>query len=210
MTARESEREPQPVFLDFEASSLASASYPIEVAWSLPDGVIESHLISPAGIERWTDWSTQAERLHGISRAQLLAEGKAPAWICRRLNEQLAGQTVYTDAPDYDRAWLDELFSACWGGVPSFTLASADELLVGMLAHDIPESGGCLAGVCGDQGRRCASGCRSGIERGGMWNILLSCGVSCQNPCDDVIELMDYCYYNNLHEHHIRSSQRRR
>jgi hypothetical protein len=99
----------------------------------LPDGSIESHLISPAGIERWTDWSAQAERLHGISRSRLLADGQAPAWICRRLNEQLAGRMVYTDAPEYDQAWLDELFSACWGGAPSFTLASADELLVGML-----------------------------------------------------------------------------
>jgi hypothetical protein len=134
MTIRAPEREPPPVFLDFEASSLASASYPIEVAWSLPDGAIESHLISPASIDRWTDWSAQAERLHGISLAQLLAEGQSPAWICRRLNEPLAGQIVYTDAPDYDGAWLDELFSACRGGRPSFTLASADELLVGMLA----------------------------------------------------------------------------
>ena len=134
MTRRAPERELPPVFLDFEASSLASASYPIEVAWSLPDGAIESHLISPASIDRWTDWSAQAERLHGISRAQLLAEGQSPVWICRRLNEQLAGQIVYTDAPDYDGAWLDELFSACRGGTPSFTLASADELLVGLLA----------------------------------------------------------------------------
>lgn len=139
MTTREPEREPPPVFLDFEASSLASASYPIEVAWSLPDGAIESHLISPAGIERWTDWSAQSERLHGISRAQLLAEGRSPAWICRRLNEQLAGQIVYTDAPDYDGAWLDELFSACWGGAPSFTLASADNLLLGKLKSACPD-----------------------------------------------------------------------
>lgn len=125
--------EAPPVFLDIEASSLASASYPIEIAWSWPDGVIESHLISPAGIERWTDWSAQAERLHGISRARLLAEGQAPSWVYRRLNEQLSGRVVYTDAPDYDRAWLEELFSACWAGTPSFTLASADDLLVGML-----------------------------------------------------------------------------
>ncbi|WP_201098738.1 hypothetical protein [Thiocystis minor] len=134
MTRRTPERELPPGFLDFEASSLASASNPIEVAWSLPDGGIESHLISPASIDRWTDWSAQAERLHGISRARLLAEGKSPMWVCRRLNEQLAGRMVYTDAPEYDGVWLNELFSACWGGAPSFTLASADELLVGMLA----------------------------------------------------------------------------
>lgn len=139
MTTPQLEQASLPVFLDFEASSLASASYPIEVAWSLPDGSIESHLISPAGIERWTDWSAQAERLHGISRAQLLAEGQSPAWVCRRLNERLAGRVVYTDAPEYDRTWLDELFAACWGGAPSFVLASADELLLGMLVPQFPK-----------------------------------------------------------------------
>jgi hypothetical protein len=139
MTTPQLEQASQPVFLDFEASSLASASYPIEVAWSLPDGSIESHLISPAGIERWNDWSAQAERLHGISRAQLVAEGQSPAWVCRRLNERLAGRVVYTDAPEYDRTWLDELFAACWGGAPSFVLASADELLLEMLAPRFPK-----------------------------------------------------------------------
>lgn len=35
------------IFVDFEASSLNPDSYPIEVAWSIPDDSIESHLISP-------------------------------------------------------------------------------------------------------------------------------------------------------------------
>ena len=39
-----------PSFIDFEASSLTVKSYPIEVAWNLEDGTIESHLISPAGV----------------------------------------------------------------------------------------------------------------------------------------------------------------
>ena len=99
-----------PLFLDIEASSLGSASYPIEVAWSCPDASIESHLISPAGIASWTDWSMAAERLHGLSREQLLTEGKSPAWVARRLNEQLAGQTLHSDNPDYDWFWLEELF----------------------------------------------------------------------------------------------------
>jgi hypothetical protein len=36
------------VFLDFEASSLARHSYPIEVAWVFEDGASEAHLIRPA------------------------------------------------------------------------------------------------------------------------------------------------------------------
>lgn len=100
-----------PSFLDFEASSLASTSYPIEVAWSLPDGSIESHLVSPAGIEKWTDWSILSQHVHGIPHEELLIRGKAPDWICRRMNEQLAGQCVYTDNPLYDGMWLAEMFS---------------------------------------------------------------------------------------------------
>ncbi|NJD07038.1 MAG: hypothetical protein FIA97_11155 [Methylococcaceae bacterium] len=65
-----------PSFIDFEASSLGSASYPIEGAWNLAGGSIESCLISPAGISRWTDWSDKAERIHGIAKAQLLVEGR--------------------------------------------------------------------------------------------------------------------------------------
>ena len=78
-----------PVFLDFEASSLASASYPIEVAWSCGGDSIESHLISPTGVSRWTDWSAKAEALHGLSREQLIAEGKPPVWVAQSMNEQL-------------------------------------------------------------------------------------------------------------------------
>ena len=52
-------------FLDFEASSLAKDSYPIEVAWVFEDWASEAHLIRPAA--RWTDWDTGAERMHGFS-----------------------------------------------------------------------------------------------------------------------------------------------
>lgn len=111
-----------PTFLDFEASSLRSTSYPIEVAWNDPTGAIEAHLISPAGIERWTDWSIEAEQLHGISRATLLTGGKPPSWICRRMNHQLAGTVVYSDDPEYDQMWLATLFAVSSCGGPAFTV----------------------------------------------------------------------------------------
>jgi hypothetical protein len=122
-----------PTFLDFEASSLGSASYPIEVAWNRADGSIESYLITPASIPKWTDWNPAAEQLHGITRAHLLAVGHAPAWVCKRMNEQLAGQTVYSDDPDFDGMWLAELFAVSWGNVPSFTLAKVGPLLLDMI-----------------------------------------------------------------------------
>jgi hypothetical protein len=124
-----------PPFLDFEASSLSSNSYPIEVAWSLSDASIESYLISPAGMEHWTDWSMLSETIHGISRNKLLTDGKSPQWICQRMNDQLSGRCVYTDNPLYDGMWLAELFSAA-GHRVKFKLALIDELLFGRVYPD--------------------------------------------------------------------------
>ena len=55
-------------FLDFEAPSLGSSSFPIEVGWAVDGGGTEAHLIRPA--PGWTDWSATSERLHGIAQAQ--------------------------------------------------------------------------------------------------------------------------------------------
>ena len=118
-----------PLFLDFEASSLSSCSYPIEVAWSRSDGSIESYLISPVGIEAWDDWSVLSEKVHGISRVELMAQGKSPDWICSLMNQQLIGQVVYTDNPTYDGMWLAELFSVSKGGRLKFRLGLVDEVL---------------------------------------------------------------------------------
>lgn len=120
-----------PIFMDFEASSLNSASYPIEIAWSLADGSVESHLISPAGVDGWGDGDAKAEAVHGISRVELLAAGHSPAWVCRRLLEVCGGAlVVYTDCPELDRAWLSVLCAA--GGVapPGFVLGNVYDLLV--------------------------------------------------------------------------------
>jgi len=127
-----------PTFLDFEASSLSRTySYPIEVAWNNEDGSIESHLISPASITDWTDWDTESEKVHGIPRDQLIREGKPPDWVCLRMNERLAGKTVYCDAPRFDGMWLARLFSVCEGISPAFELADIDDHLVEMLCPQI-------------------------------------------------------------------------
>jgi len=101
-----------PTFIDFETSNLGSGSYLIEVAWNFPDGSIEAHLISPTGIEHWTDWSVAAAKIHGIKRAALVENGKPPSWVCHRMNRKLAGKIVYSDNPDYDVMWLGELRTA--------------------------------------------------------------------------------------------------
>jgi hypothetical protein len=132
-----------PVFLDFEASSLQDRSYPIEVAWNNTDGSIESYLIDPSSTSEWTDWSAKAEALHGISRARLRNEGRKPLWVCRRMNEALAGKTVYCADPDFDGMWLATLFAAGRNEVPRFALKGTDELLRHILAKttgDVPQA----------------------------------------------------------------------
>jgi hypothetical protein len=78
-----------------------------------------------------------AQRLHGLSREQLLADGKSPAWVARRMNEQLAGQVVYTDNPDYDGFWLEELFRKAAGLKPAFSLLHIDELLISLVCPEV-------------------------------------------------------------------------
>ena len=109
-----------PCFIDFEASSLQVDSYPTEVAWSTPEGVIESHLINPCSVEEWTDWDPGAQAITGISRKLLREQGRPPAWVCERMNEVLAGRTLYSDAVLFDGFWLGVLFEQSECGPPTF------------------------------------------------------------------------------------------
>ena len=122
---------PIPTFMDFEASSLNSASYPIEVAWSRADGSIESHLISPAGVDGWGDWGARAQAVHGITRAELSTSGRPPVWVCRRMLGQIGdARVVYTDCPEFDGTWLAELFKAAAVTPPGFVIGHVYDLLV--------------------------------------------------------------------------------
>lgn len=112
-----------PVFLDVEASGFGDGSYAIEVAFSDEQGRVESHLIRPE--PQWVHWDDAAERdAHHISRRTLEAEGKPAAWVASRLNEALAGKTVHTDAPDFDRKWLEPVFRAA-SVEPTFRIEQA-------------------------------------------------------------------------------------
>lgn len=99
-----------PIFLDIEASSLDSGSYPIEIAWSDADGDIESHLINPYHIMRWVDWDLHAQALHGLSRDYLMQHGEAPWAVAMRVKEALRYREIYSTAPEFDQYWLNELF----------------------------------------------------------------------------------------------------
>src|SRR3569623_269136 len=105
-------------FLDFEASSLAERSYPIEVGWVIAGGAGEAHLIRPARL--WFDWSAAAQAIHGIDRGELLANGEDHAAVARRMVEVLAGHTLCASAPSWDGKWLSVLLRAA--GLPRHAL----------------------------------------------------------------------------------------
>lgn len=110
------------VFLDFEASSLARDSYPIEVGWVFEDGAEENHLIRPA--PDWNDWAADAEAVHGISRDTLVREGEDHAAVAARMMEALAGHDLLASAPSWDGKWLSVLLRAA--GLPRHALRLRD------------------------------------------------------------------------------------
>ncbi len=106
------------VFLDFEASSLAKQSYPIEVAWIFEDGASETHLIRPA--PDWHDWDIRAEAIHHIPREILLCDGTPHDEVARRMVDRLTGHDLAASAPSWDGKWLSALLRAA--GLPRHAL----------------------------------------------------------------------------------------
>jgi hypothetical protein len=121
-----------PCFLDIEASSFGERSWPVAVAWSDPAGAITRLLVNPSGVAGWDDWEPAAEAVHGLSREHLERNGWPPDYVAERLENDLAGRTVYTDAPDYDGRWLATLFSTLDREVP-VQLEHVDEALLTQL-----------------------------------------------------------------------------
>jgi hypothetical protein len=106
-------------FLDFEASSLADGSFPIEVAWVDRNGQGEHYLIRPAAA--WLDaagnplaWGADSERIHGISFAALLVEGVAHDRVAKRVAHVLGSgdAQVYSDGSESDGYWMRRLLGA--------------------------------------------------------------------------------------------------
>jgi hypothetical protein len=98
-------------FIDFEASAPGTQGYPIEVAWGFPDTVrVEEHLIRPA-----PDWDTEftwdpaAAAIHKINRSVLIKTGESHDRVAGRLVKALDGCRIFSDAPRFDRHWLELL-----------------------------------------------------------------------------------------------------
>jgi hypothetical protein len=112
--------------IDIEASGFGRHSYPIEIGYVREDGQAWCSLVRPAA--GWLHWDPQAEQVHGIALSQLLQHGRPVAEVARRLNDDLAGRTVYCDGWAHDYAWLGLLFEEA-GLVPRFKLESVNRLL---------------------------------------------------------------------------------
>ncbi|MEI7968785.1 MAG: hypothetical protein WCJ69_07355 [Betaproteobacteria bacterium] len=97
-----------PPIIDVEASGFGRGSYPIEIGVVLAAAETHCFLIHPA--EHWTHWDSNAESVHHISRDILLRHGKPVESVARRLNELLAGATIFSDAWGHDQSWVALLF----------------------------------------------------------------------------------------------------
>ena len=100
----------KPFIIDVEASGFGSKSYPIEIGVALDDGRKFCTLIFPA--PDWTHWDDEAEKVHHISRDVLESHGKPIQEVADKLNELLAGMTLYSDGWVVDKPWLTTLFHA--------------------------------------------------------------------------------------------------
>lgn len=109
--------------LDFEASGSGAGGYPIEVAITVvATGVTREWLIAPT--PAWLEtgvWETEAEAVHGISRAEIIAHGRGVGDVAAELTAQTRGTQVLSDAPTYDMKWLRDLYRAV-GAEPPFEL----------------------------------------------------------------------------------------
>ena len=124
------------VFIDFEASSLWSRSYPIEIgaAWIADDQVVQvADLIrrDPGWAE---DWSHESATVHGIHREEL-ARAEAAESIARRYAQILSGRIVISDAPEFDQHWLDRLLRLL-PEPPWIKVMDFDQLVHVALSHE--------------------------------------------------------------------------
>jgi hypothetical protein len=104
--------------LDFEASSLARDSFPIEIGvarWDGPGSIATTWSVLMEPMAEWMErcsWSRESERIHGIS-IDMLDDGLAPAAVMALLNERCPiGTLAFCDGGRYDAHWLSELATA--------------------------------------------------------------------------------------------------
>lgn len=125
MTERQKER----VFIDFEASSLSSRSWPIEIGLSWLDGMkvrSDSRLILPRPNWDLDDWEPAAEEVHNISLDEVRAIGHDSDEVVAWLHETAGDADLLSDAPEFDQHWLDQLLSGAGPTIKDFEWTAWD------------------------------------------------------------------------------------
>ena len=130
VTATEAQRY---AFVDLEASSLGSGSFPTEIGWAtIQEGKIRSgaSLITPAA--KWlrssTAWNPASQRLTGITKEMLDRQGSPPREAMRRFLAAVRERLVLSDEPDFDAFWLGQLAEAA--DVDPIKLADAKSTII--------------------------------------------------------------------------------
>lgn len=145
------------VTIDFEASCLPrhGRSYPIEVG--IADGrETRSWLIRPHPLWAGWDWSDEAEALHGLDRADLIARGLSAGQVFAEMADAVAGRRLVADS-GLDQYWLDTLAEAA-GQPPALRIEHVSAILDEFgVSTDQIESARTLVADCGIERHRAAS-----------------------------------------------------
>lgn len=117
------------VFLDFEASSLAQDSWPIELgmAWVDGQGALVSCgcLIKPDPLWPETAWWSTSAAIHGIARDALDRDGKTTKEAADLFLTHIQGRIAVSDNPGFEARWLQRLLDSA-GTQPSEVVRIAD------------------------------------------------------------------------------------
>ena len=102
-------------FLDFEASSLDANSWPIEVglSWVTSDYEVKTYesLIKPSPDWFEDAWSPVSADIHNIPR-RALDTAPSVEVVSRELLTVLGDRFALSDAPGFERFWLEQLLEA--------------------------------------------------------------------------------------------------
>lgn len=121
----------RPYIIDVEASGFDQRSYPIEIGLALDQGERYCSLLNPA--PGWIHWDEKAEKIHCVTRENLLLNGTPIVQVANDLNRLLKGKTIYSDGWVVDKPWLITLFYTakihqCFSISPIELILSEDQM----------------------------------------------------------------------------------
>lgn len=113
-----------PSFMAIEAAASEEDSFPVSIAWSLPDGSIKQALIQPD-----EDWLENDSALLGGRDLDLTLEAYSAAEVVRELMYDQLDDVYYVTSIHPQEGWLLKLF-ACAEQDIGFELSEASSLCV--------------------------------------------------------------------------------